>query len=65
MSAPPAPIQLGDAQRDGLIKELFAHYQATEPDKHHCFCGSDQDLVDAITQARAERERAADDEIGG
>ena len=57
---------LSDAQRDALSNELFAHWQAAEPDKHHCFCGSDRDLVEAIAEIRAERERARDDdEIGG
>ena len=60
-----APVELSDAQRDALSKEYFAYWTAREPDKFHCFCGSDQDLVKAITEIRAERERADDDEIGG
>lgn len=70
MSAPPArepacpPVELGDAQRTALTNELFAHWQAKDPENHHCFCGGDQDLVDAVAEIRVERERADDDEIG-
>ena len=60
----PPQVELSDAQHIALIDELFAHWHAKEPEAHHCFCGSDQDLVDAVAEIRAERERADDDEIG-
>lgn len=65
MPAPSAPAELSDAQRSALMNELFAYWQATSPEAHHCFCGGDQELVDAVAEIRAERERAGDDEIGG
>jgi hypothetical protein len=65
MSAPATDVQLTEEQHDALIKELFAYWKAKEPEAHHCFCGSDKDLIDAVTEIRAERERARnDDEIG-
>ena len=48
------PLQLSDEQRDGLTKELFAHWQVLNPDRGPgCFCGDDNDLVAAVQQARA------------
>ena len=57
-------VSLSAAQRIALTNELFAHWHAKDPEAHHCFCGSDNDLLDAIAKVRAERE-SADDEIGG
>jgi hypothetical protein len=66
MPAPSAPSSSATPKRYALSKEPFADWHAREPDRFHCFCGSDQDLIDAITEIRAqrERERANDDEIG-
>lgn len=64
MAAPSTPLELSDEQRTALTNELFAHWERQSPGSHKCFCGSDQDLVDAIERIRAERERD-DDEIGG
>ena len=50
-------VRLSDEQRDALFAELAAHQRATAPDAHHCFCGSDQDLVDVVQRIRADRER--------
>lgn len=58
-------FQLTDAQRDVLTSELFAHWHQAEPDRFHCFCGTDADLVDAVNQARQRqvRERDRDREL--
>ena len=58
-------FQLTDAQRDALTSELFAHWHQAEPDRFHCFCGTDADLVDAVNQARQRevRERSRDREL--
>ena len=59
MTAPTSSgFELSAAQRDALTEELFAHWRAAEPDRFHCFCGSDADLVDAVNHSR---ERAARD----
>ena len=62
MPAPSAPVELSDAQRSALTNELHAHWEAESPGLHHCFCGSDQELVRAVAEIRAQRERADDDE---
>lgn len=55
MSTP--PIVLTDKQRDALTAELFAHWQATEPDKGHCFTGGDRELIEAVEHIRDEQDR--------
>jgi hypothetical protein len=55
MSTP--PVQLTDEQRDGLTKELFARWEAAEPNTHKCFTGGDRDLVEAVERYRDEQDR--------
>lgn len=52
---------LDQGTRDALTHELFAGLQALEPDKFHCFCGGDADLIDAVQDVRG---RLADREPG-
>ena len=48
---------LSDAARDALTTELFARWKAGEPGAHHCFCGSDRDLIAAVERIRDEQDR--------
>lgn len=67
-STPTQPVELTDAERDALTSELFALHREAEPEReqHFCFCGGDAELIEAVEQLRAERERDRDDdEIGG
>ena len=50
-------VRLSDEQRDALHAELSAYQRAIAPDEHHCFCGSDQHLVEAVGRIRSDRER--------
>lgn len=53
-------LQLDDAQRNALAQELFAHWEVLYPGPGmDCFCGDDQDLVDAVQRARAQRQKQA------
>lgn len=55
-------FELSAVQREAVTEELFARWQAAEPDRFHCFCGSHADLVDAVNHSR---ERAAHDRDRG
>ena len=54
-------IELDGDTRSALTDELFARHQALNPDGPGlgCFCGDDQDLVDAVMDARARMEAQA------
>lgn len=48
---------LSDAARDALLDELFARWDAEQPGCHKCFCGSDEQLIDAVERYRDEQDR--------
>jgi hypothetical protein len=45
--------QLSAKEHGALLAELWAD----EPDKDHCFCGTDEQLLDAVARHRAEEAR--------
>jgi hypothetical protein len=51
-SAPHEGRVLSDEQRSALTRELFALWHALQPRAHHCFCGDDRALVQAVAHAR-------------
>jgi hypothetical protein len=52
---------LTDEQRSALTRELFALWHTLQPRAHHCFCGDDRALVQAVAHARRRvTERAPD-----
>lgn len=55
-------VVLSDEQRSSLLDQLFAMHQREDPGCHLCFCGSDGDLVEAVTEMRARLERELGDE---
>ena len=58
--------ELTDQQHRALTNELFALHRERYPEDHFCFCGDEAELVAAVEELRAERERDRDDdEIGG
>jgi hypothetical protein len=57
----PDPV-LSDETRDALVGELFALGQAVNPGSGRCFCGSDGDLIDAVTDMRARADRELGDD---
>lgn len=48
----PAP-QLSAKQHSALLQELWAD----EPDNHHCFCGTDEQLIQLVQEHRAHQSR--------
>ena len=55
-------VVLSDEQRSSLIDQLFAMQQRDQPGCHMCFCGSDGQLVEAVTEMRERLEREHGDE---
>ena len=51
-AAPTGGSVLTDEQRDALSRELFRLWRVLAPGAHHCFCGDDRVLVDAVAHAR-------------
>ena len=57
MSRPGTAPGLSDAARSALVDELFARWEAAEPGSHKCFCGSDEQLIEAIERYRDDQDR--------
>ena len=47
----PHDLQLDPAQRDAMHKELFAIWNALDPDAFHCFAGTDRTLLHMFDDA--------------
>lgn len=55
-------VVLSDERRSSLIDQLFAMQQRARPSCHVCFCGSDGQLVEAVTEMRERLKREHGDE---
>ena len=50
-------VALSDQARSALMHELFARWEATDPGSHKCFCGSDEQLIEAVESYRGDQDR--------
>ncbi|MCD2190973.1 hypothetical protein [Actinomycetospora soli] len=53
---------LSERARDALTRELFARWEAAEPGRHHCFIGSDAEMVAAVERLRHQDRHDLDSE---
>lgn len=53
MTTDDAAPQLSAKEHGALLAELWAG----EPDKHHCFCGTEEQLLQAVAEHRAQEAR--------